>query len=96
MSRPPPDPPSPDAKEPAARSAAQRSRVGTAWVGGYFDPAVVRALKSLALKDNTTVQSLIGRALNDLLEQAGLGRPASQAVLPRAGAAHRREDDRSS
>lgn len=100
-----PDPadaaPSDDAVKEASVSApgmtaGQRSRVGTVWLGGYFDPAVVHALKTLALQQGTTVQALIGRALNDLLERAGHGRPASEAVLPRGGAAHRRGERRRS
>jgi hypothetical protein len=37
------------------------------------------------LDEETTVQALIGRALNDLLERSGFGRPASEKVLPRGG-----------
>jgi hypothetical protein len=104
MSAPLPDPSSTDAPAPSAdqsaeapaaaaaatRKSVQRSRVGAVWVGGYFDAAVMQDLKALALQDGTTVQALIGRALNDLLERAGRGRPASEAVLPRGGAAHSR------
>ncbi len=74
-----------------AATSAQRSRIGAAWVGGYFDPAVSLGLKMLALKEGTTVQALIGRALNDRLESHGLGRPASETVLPRGAAAWRRD-----
>lgn len=77
-----------------ATTPAQRSRIGTVWVGGYFDSAVGRSLKMLALQEGTTVQALLGKALNDLLERAGLGRPASETVLPRGGAAQRRADQR--
>jgi hypothetical protein len=59
------------------------------WIGGYFDPAASTALKMLALQERTTAQALLGRALNDLLERHGFGRPASELVLPRGGAAHR-------
>jgi hypothetical protein len=104
MSRSPSDPANPDdpallaARDDTASSPipattpAQRSRIGTVWVGGHFDPAVARALKMLALQEGTTVQALIGKAFNDLLERAGLGRPASETVLPRGGAAQRRGD----
>ena len=104
MSSPPsvsadPDDPAPPTKHSeqapvaaAGTTATQRSRIGAVWVGGYFDPAVTRALKALALQEGLTVQALIGRALNDLLERGGHGRPASEAVLPRGGAAHRRSD----
>lgn len=105
MSRSPPAPPHPDDPAPeagdgtppspaAVTTRAQRSRVGMVWIGGYFDPAVALALKTLALKEGTTVQALIGRAFNDLLERAGHGRPASETVLPRGGAAQRRRDQR--
>ena len=76
----------------AGATLAQPRDIRSAWVGGHFDPAVVKALKTLALREGTTVQALIGRALNNLLDQAGLGRPASETVLPRGGAAHRRRD----
>ncbi len=98
MSRPPPAAPPDPAADPAPVSSkrrpaasAQRSRIGTAWVGGYFDPAVAQSLKMVALQQGTTVQALIGRALNDLLERHGMGRPASEAVLPRGAAAWRRD-----
>jgi hypothetical protein len=101
MSRSPSDPTTPD--DPPSEDGAvsspvgeatsrQRSRIGTVWLGGYFDPAVARALKTVALHEGTTVQALIGRALNDLLERSGHGRPASETVLPRGGAAQRRRD----
>ncbi len=45
-----------------------------------------RALKGLALEQDTTVQTLLARAINDLLEKHGHGRPASEAPLPRGGA----------
>jgi hypothetical protein len=85
----PPKAPSRTTVEPPARTAVQQSRIGTVLVGGYFGPEVSRSLKRLALDEETTVQALIGRALNDLLERSGFGRPASDQVLPRGGAAHR-------
>ena len=38
-------------------------------IAGYFDPAVARQLKQLALDKDTTVQSLLIEALNDLFEK---------------------------
>jgi hypothetical protein len=64
-------------------------------VGGYYDPTVSQALKMLALKQGTTVQALIGRALNDLLDRHGMGRPAGETVLPRGAAAWRRDRPKS-
>ena len=75
---------------PTPQVTKQPSRARTVWLGGHFDPTVAHALKTLALQEGTTVQALIGRALNDLLEKHRLGRPASETVLPRGGAAHRR------
>ena len=88
------DPGRPPSSAFEAAAAAQPSRVKTVWVGGHFDPAVAFALKSLALREGTTAQALIGRALNDLLEKHQLGRPASETVLPRGGAAQRRTPSR--
>jgi hypothetical protein len=103
MSRSPSDPSSPDNRLPPTEDGAvpssvgeaaspQRSRIGAVWLGGYFDPSVSRALKTVALHEGTTVQALIGKALNDLLERSGHGRPASETVRPRGGAAQRRRD----
>jgi hypothetical protein len=69
------------------RVSRHLSRVGKRLIAGYFDPAVPRALKRLALEQDTTMQTLLARAINDLLEKHGRGRPASEAPLPRGGAA---------
>ena len=69
------------------RVSRHLSRVGKRLIAGYFDPAVPRALKNLALEQDTTMQTLLARAINDLLEKHGRGRPASEAPLPRGGAA---------
>jgi len=41
-------------------------RQGKKAITGFFDPAVSRQLKQLALNDDKTVQLLITEALNDL------------------------------
>jgi hypothetical protein len=64
------------------------SRVGKKLLSGHFEAPVVRALKTIALEQDTTVQSLLARAINDFLEKNGYGRPASETPLPRGGAAH--------
>jgi hypothetical protein len=78
-----------DAAEAAEAASVSRhiSRVGKRVISGYFDAAVARALKGLAVEQDTTVQALLARAINDLLERNGKGRPASEAPLPRGGAA---------
>ena len=53
--------------EAAERSPHYRpSRDGKSNVTGYFDPAVKRQLRILAAERDTTIQALLGEALNDL------------------------------
>lgn len=47
------------------------SRQGKKAIAGHFDPAVSKQLKQLALEQDTTVQALLGEALNDLFEKYG-------------------------
>ncbi len=42
------------------------SRLGKKAISGFFDPAVSRQLKQIALNEDKTVQLLIAEALNDL------------------------------
>ena len=44
----------------------QASRVNKASVTGYFDPVVRRQLRKLAADSDTTIQALLGEAINDL------------------------------
>lgn len=55
---------------------AAPSRTGKKMVSGHFDPVVPRQLKQLALDRDTTVQSLIAEALNDLFAKHGKQRIA--------------------
>ena len=43
-------------------------------IGGYFDPAVSRQIKTLAVEEDTTVQELVAEALDMLFESRN--RPA--------------------
>lgn len=52
------------------------SRVGKKVVAGHFDPAVTKQLKQIALDSDSTVQSLLAEALNDLFEKYGKERIA--------------------
>jgi hypothetical protein len=70
-------------------SGTAPSRLGQKQLAGYFSPDVVRALKRLALDRETTVQSLLAQAINDLLEKHGQSRLANEQPLPRGGAAQR-------
>ena len=47
------------------------SREGKSNVTGYFDPAVKRQLRILAAEQDTTIQALLGEALNDLFAKRG-------------------------
>ena len=71
--------------EPKVLVSRQLSRAGKRLVGGHYDGAVLKALKELALQQDTTVQALLARAINDLLEKHGRPRLASEALLPRGG-----------
>lgn len=66
------------------------SRLGKKAVSAYFDPAVAKALKGLAVELDTTMQGLMAIAFNDLLEKHGRARLADESVLPRGGASHKR------
>ena len=71
---PPADQPSPD---PSAASASGRDphyrpgREGKTNVTGYFPPTVKRQLRVLAAELDTTIQALLGEALNDLFAKHG-------------------------
>ena len=56
----------------AAAHAAQPGRIGKVSVAGYFAPEVRRQLKRLAADADTTVQALLGEALNDLFAKHGV------------------------
>lgn len=47
------------------------SRRGKKVIAGYFDPAVSRQLKQLAVENDTTVQALLAEALNLLFIERG-------------------------
>ena len=62
-------------EEDASGRATPRARPGRAGkvsITGYFAPAVRRQLKRLAVDADTTVQALLGEALNDLFAKRGL------------------------
>ncbi|MEH2373449.1 ribbon-helix-helix domain-containing protein [Nostoc sp.] len=52
-------------------SARPPSRQGKKAITGFFDPAVSRQLKQLALEQDSTVQALLAEALNKLFEEYG-------------------------
>jgi hypothetical protein len=52
-------------------SALPPSRKGKKVIAGYFDPAVSKQLRQLALEHDTTVQALLAEALNLLFIERG-------------------------
>ena len=55
------------ASEPASRP--RNPREGKKAVVGYFSPAVSRALHQLALDTDTSIQALLGEAIDDLMRK---------------------------
>ena len=66
------DQPPRDSQATEGRGTRQASRVNKASVTGYFAPAVRRQLRRLAADSDTTIQALLGEALNDLFAKHGL------------------------
>lgn len=60
----------PARQEPAAapKAAEKPSRRNTKHIGGYYDPAVSRQLRGIALEEDSTVQELMGEALDMLFQ----------------------------
>lgn len=74
----PPAPPVPPAvatpaAEPSAPSAkpARQDRSGKKMVGGHFSTELSRAVNILAAEQDTTVQALVGEALDLLMRHYG-------------------------
>ena len=57
----------PEPPAPAASPITGRGK----HIGGYFDPAVARQLKSIAVEEDTTVQELVAGALDMLFQSRG-------------------------
>lgn len=55
------------------------SRAGKKAVTGYFDPAVSKQIRTLALNEDTSVEALVGEALDKLFESRGLPQIAGKA-----------------
>jgi hypothetical protein len=47
------------------------ARVGKKAVSGYFSPGLSQAVHLLAVEQNTSLQALLGEALDDLLRKYG-------------------------
>lgn len=65
--------PSPVRAPPPARKAAS-VRTATKLIGGHFAPEISTQLRIIAAEEGTTVQALLGEALDDLFTKKGKGR----------------------
>jgi hypothetical protein len=70
-----PPPAATDADQPAATGGKffRPSRNGQKLIAGHFDPKVAKQLKLLAAEEETTVQALLGEALDLLFLKKGKG-----------------------
>ncbi len=64
------------AVKPPRTAAVIPSRAGKRVISGFFDPAVARQMRQIALDRETTVQGLLGEAINDLFAKHGKPRIA--------------------
>jgi hypothetical protein len=74
---PPDEAPKTKEKQPAVARRGDRS--GTRLIAGHFDPAIARQLRMLAAEEDTTIQSLLGEALNLLFVKKGKGKIVSSS-----------------
>jgi len=73
--------PSPTASEDRAPASphARPSRKSTKHVGGYFDPVVSKQLRQIALEEDSSVQALLGEAIDMLFQNRRKPMIASKA-----------------
>ncbi len=63
-------------------SHARPSRKSTKHVGGYFDPTVSRQLREIALAEDSSVQALLGEAIDMLFQSRRKPTIASRPQKP--------------
>jgi len=69
---PPESPPKPESEQGrAARPRAGTRHAGTKQIAGHFPAEVAWQLRELAVERRSTVQALLGEALNDLFQKHG-------------------------
>ena len=71
---PPAPPPAPEPQPKPKEKFYRPSRDGRRFLGGHFEPKVVRQVKMLAAEDDTTVQALLEEALDLLFVKKGRGK----------------------
>lgn len=60
-----------DSPSPKKKPYVQPGRKSTKAIIGHFDPAVSKQLKQIALDHDSTIQAMLGEALNDLFVKYG-------------------------
>jgi hypothetical protein len=53
---------------PTASPHARPSRQAAKHIGGYFDPAVSKQLRTIAVEEDSSVQALLGEAIDMLFQ----------------------------
>lgn len=61
----------PQMEAPTPRPKPRNPREGKKAVVGYFSPAVSRALHQLALDTDSSIQALLGEAIDELMRKHG-------------------------
>lgn len=61
---------------------ARPSRKSTKHVGGYFDPTVSKQLRQIALEEDSSVQALLGEAIDMLFQSRRRPTIASKPKKP--------------
>jgi hypothetical protein len=72
------------------RGSQAPSRVGRVQLSVHVEMHVRKELRRIAMEEDVTLQHLLCRAINDLLEKYKRPRMADEGMLPRGGAAHKR------
>jgi len=67
----PAPPPAPEPRPVGVQAGRQASRIGKKTVIFYDEPKVVRAIKQIALDEDTTVQALMQEAVDLLMVERG-------------------------
>jgi hypothetical protein len=69
-----------EADQPAPSVHARPSRKSTKHIGGYFEPAVSKQLRGIALEEDSSVQALLGEAIDMLFQSRRKPTIASKSV----------------
>ncbi len=63
---------SPTKRTRAKQPARAKARVGKKAIVGYFSPELSKQIGMLAVQEDTSIQAIVGEALDMLLEDRGL------------------------